>query len=299
MPKKSEKFDTESHQAQVEKQNREIAETLRHIKNKILVMSGKGGVGKSSVAAYLSVALAKRGYLVGLMDVDLHGPSIPRILGLSGNLGFGGREGKMLPVKYLPNMEVISIETLLGENKDTATIWRGPLKIGAIKQFISEIDWADLDYLVIDSPPGTGDEPLTVAQTISDAKALIVTTPQEISLADVRKSINFCRQVKMEILGLVENMSGLKCPHCSKIIDVFKTRGGQETAIKENLRLLATLPLELEVVKEGDAGDISLFDNEELLITQEFNKMVDEIVKLTELTTRSMRDNEIRSPQAN
>ena len=299
MPKKSEKFDTESHQAQVEKQNREIAETLRHIKNKILVMSGKGGVGKSSVAAYLSVALAKRGYLVGLMDVDLHGPSIPRILGLSGNLGFGGREGKMLPVKYLPNMEVISIETLLGENKDTATIWRGPLKISAIKQFISDIEWADLDYLVIDSPPGTGDEPLTVAQTISDAKALIVTTPQEISLADVRKSINFCRQVKMEILGLVENMSGLKCPHCSKIIDVFKTRGGQETAIKENLRLLATLPLELEVVKEGDAGDISLFDNEELLITQEFNKMVDEIVKLTELTTRSMRDNEIRSPQPN
>ena len=287
MPKKSEKFDTESHQAQVEKQNREIAETLRHIKNKILVMSGKGGVGKSSVAAYLSVALAKRGYRVGLMDVDLHGPSIPRILGLNGSIGFGGREGKMIPVKYLPNMEVISIETLLGENKDTATIWRGPLKIGAIKQFISDIDWADLDYLVIDSPPGTGDEPLTVAQTISDAKALIVTTPQEVSLADVRKSINFCRQVKMEILGLVENMSGLKCPHCGKIIDVFKTRGGQETARKENLRLLATLPLELEVVKEGDVGDISLLDKKELLITQEFNKMVDEIVKLTKISSAS------------
>lgn len=178
MPKKSEKFDAETRQAQMEKQNKEIAETLRHIKNKILVMSGKGGVGKSSVAADLSVALAKRGYLVGLMDVDLHGPSIPRILGLSGSLGFGGREGKMLPVKFLPNMEVISIETLLGENKDAATIWRGPLKIGAIKQFISDIEWGYLDYLVIDSPPGTGDEPLTVAQTISDAKALIVTTPR-------------------------------------------------------------------------------------------------------------------------
>jgi len=152
---------------------------------------------------------------------------------------------------------------------------------------------------VIDSPPGTGDEPLTVAQTISDAKALIVTTPQEISLADVRKSINFCRQVKMEILGLVENMSGLKCPYCGETIDVFKSRGGQETAIKENLRLLATLPFALEVVKGGDAGDISLLDNEGLLIVQEFNKMVDEIVKLTELTTRSMRDNQIRSPQAN
>jgi Mrp family chromosome partitioning ATPase len=225
------------------------------------------------------------------MDVDLHGPSIPRILGLNGDLRFGGQEGKMLPVKYLSNLEVISIETLLGENKDTATIWRGPLKISAIKQFISDIEWADLDYLVIDSPPGTGDEPLTVAQTISDAKALIVTTPQEVSLADVRKSINFCRQVKMEILGLVENMSGLACPHCGKIIDVFKAHGGQETARKENIRLLATLPLELEVVKEGDVGDISLLDMKELLITQEFNKMVDGIVNLTKISSASPANN--------
>ena len=287
MTKIGHNIDTETRQAQMEKQNREITETLRHIKNKIMVMSGKGGVGKSSVAAYLSVALAKRGFQVGLMDVDLHGPSIPRILGLNGSFGFGGQEGKMLPVKYLPNMEVISIETLMGENKDAATIWRGPLKITAIKQFISDIDWADLDYLVIDSPPGTGDEPLTVAQTIPDAKALIVTTPQEVSLADVRKSINFCHQVKMEILGLVENMSGLKCPHCGKTIDVFKTRGGKETARKENLRLLATLPLELEVVKEGDAGDISLLTNDELAITQEFNKMVDGIVNLTKMSSAS------------
>ena len=170
-------------------------------------------------------------------------------------------------------------------DKDAATIWRGPLKIGAIKQFISDIEWLYLDYLIIDSPPGTGDEPLTVAQTIPEAKALIVTTPQEISLADVRKSINFCRQVKMEILGLVENMSGLTCPYCGKIIDVFKTRGGGETAIKQGLRLLATLPLELEVVKEGDAGDVSLLDNEDLSITREFNKMVDKIVTLTEASS--------------
>jgi len=282
MTMKSQSSQAENRKAQMEVQNKEITETLRHIKNKILVMSGKGGVGKSSVAAYLSVALAKKGFRVGLMDVDLHGPSIPRILGLKGGIGFGGHEKKMLPVKYLPNMEVISIETLMGENKDAATIWRGPLKIGAIRQFISDIDWMELDYLVIDSPPGTGDEPLTVAQTIPEAKALIVTTPQEVSLADVRKSINFCRQVKMEILGLVENMSGLKCPYCGKIIDVFKTYGGRETAIKENLRLLATLPLELEVVKEGDAGDISLLDNETLLITREFNKMVDKIVNITD-----------------
>jgi len=280
---------TENRKAQMERQNKEIAETLHHIKNKILVMSGKGGVGKSSVAAYLSVALAKKGYRVGLMDVDLHGPSIPRILGLKGDLHIGGHEGKMLPVRYLANLEVISIETLMGDNKDAATIWRGPLKIGAIRQFISDIEWMDLDYLVIDSPPGTGDEPLTVAQTIPDTRALIVTTPQEVSLADVRKSINFCRQVNMVILGLVENMSGLKCPYCGEIIDVFKTKGGAATAKRENLRLLATLPLEVEVVKEGDAGDLSFLGSDELLIAREFSKMVDEIVKLTGPNTSAPR----------
>jgi Mrp family chromosome partitioning ATPase len=281
MAKRNQSADMESRKAQLELQQREIKERLEHIKNKILVMSGKGGVGKSSVAAYLAVALAKRGYMVGLMDVDLHGPSIPRLLGLKGGVRPCGHEGKMLPVQYLPNMEVISIETLMGD-KEAATIWRGPLKGGVIRQFIADIEWGDLDYLIIDSPPGTGDEPLTVAQTISDAKALIVTTPQEISLADVRKSISFCRQVHMRILGMVENMSGLRCPFCGKTIDLFKTRGGMRTAAKENLKLLATLPFEPEVVKEGDVGEVSLLDNDQLPITQEFDKMVDEILKLTE-----------------
>jgi ATP-binding protein involved in chromosome partitioning len=274
-----------SQQDQHKQQDVEIKERLRHIKNKLLVMSGKGGVGKSSVAAYLSVALAKKGYRVGLMDVDLHGPSIPRMLGLKGSIGPGASEGKAHPIKYIPNMEVISIEPLMGENKDAATIWRGPLKIGVIRQFIADIDWSDLDYMIIDSPPGTGDEPLTIAQTIPDAKAVIVTTPQEISLADVRKSINFCRQVHMEILGIVENMNGLKCPHCGEMIDIFKTQGGMLTAKKEGLNLLGSLPFEPEVVSKGDTGDMSLLDDNKLLITQEFNKIVDKIVKLTE--TRS------------
>ena len=268
-------------QDQHKQQDVEIKERLHHIKNKILVMSGKGGVGKSSVAAYLSVALAKKGYKVGLMDVDLHGPSIPRMLGLKGNIGPGGSEGKAHPIRYIPNMEVISIEPLMGENKDSATIWRGPLKIGVIRQFIADIDWSDLDYMIIDSPPGTGDEPLTIAQTIPDAKSVIVTTPQEISLADVRKSINFCRQVNMEILGIVENMSGLKCPHCGEMIDIFKTQGGMLTAKKEGLNLLGSLPFEPEVVSKGDTGNMSLLDDNKLLITQEFNKIVDKIVELT------------------
>ena len=286
-----------SQKDQHQQQDIEIKERLHHIKNKILVMSGKGGVGKSSVAAYLSVALAKKGFKVGLMDVDLHGPSIPRLLGLKGTIGPATQSGKAHPVKYLPNMEVISIEPLMGENKDMATIWRGPLKIGVIRQFIADIEWMDLDYMIIDAPPGTGDEPLTVAQTIPDARALIVTTPQEISLADVRKSINFCRQVHMEILGIVENMSGLKCPHCGKMIDIFKTRGGMLTAKKEGLKLLGSLPFEPEVVSSGDAGNMRFLDDDQLLITQEFNKTVDEIVKLTEtkkdLVSETQKDKEL------
>ena len=274
---KGDKTQKDQHQMQ----DLEIKKRLLQIKHKILVMSGKGGVGKSSVATYLSVSLARKGYKVGLMDVDLHGPSIPRMLGLKGNLREGTGDGKARPISYLPNMEVISIESLLGENKDAATIWRGPLKIGVIRQFVSDLEWDNLDYLVIDSPPGTGDEPLTVAQTIPDALALIVTTPQEVSLADVRKSINFCRQVKMEILGLVENMSGLVCPHCGKTIDLFKSQGGMLTAKQEGLNLLGTLPLEPQVVMNGDAGSMAILDNETLPITKEFNKMVDRIVRLT------------------
>lgn len=271
-----------SQQDQHHQQDEEIKEALSQIRNKILVMSGKGGVGKSSVAAYLSVSLAKRGYRVGLMDVDLHGPSIPRMLGLKGGIGPGIRDGKAHPVKYMPNMEVISIETLMGDDKDSATIWRGPLKIGVIRQFISDIEWSNLDYLVIDSPPGTGDEPLTVAQTIPDAKALIVTTPQEISLADVRKSINFCRKVNMVMLGLVENMSGLKCPHCGKMIDIFKSKGGILTAQREGMNLLGSLPMEPEVVSKGDIGNMDFLDNNNMLFAQEFSKIVDKVISLTE-----------------
>jgi ATP-binding protein involved in chromosome partitioning len=263
------------------KQDEEIDARLKQIKNKILVMSGKGGVGKSSVAAYLSLFLAKNGHKVGLMDVDLHGPSIPRMLGAKTGAQGSSDTGKMLPVSVMPNLHIISIEALMGEDKDAALIWRGPVKIGVIRQFISDIQWPGLDYLIIDSPPGTGDEPLTVAQTIPDAKALIVTTPQEVSLADVRKSINFCRQMKMEILGIVENMSGLACPHCGKSIDLFKTGGGLPTALNHGLRLLATLPIEPELVKIGDSGDLSKLDPDTLSFAVEFKKLVEQVEKLT------------------
>ncbi len=261
-------------------QDREIKERLSHIKNKILVMSGKGGVGKSSVAAFLSIVLAKKGFKVGLMDVDLHGPSVRRMLGVTGVPQPSKQEGKILPIEILPGLGMLSIESLMGEDKDAATIWRGPLKIGVIRQFISDIEWADLDYLIIDSPPGTGDEPLTVAQTIPDARAIIVTTPQEISLADVRKSINFCRQVNMPILGIVENMSGFVCPHCGDAIDLFSAHGGEMLAKKENIPLLGTLPVEPAVVKQSDEGMLVKVENETFPFTQEFHQLADKITEI-------------------
>jgi ATP-binding protein involved in chromosome partitioning len=270
----------ENKRAMMKAQDEVIKEQLKGFKNKILVMSGKGGVGKSTVAAYLAVGLAKKGFQVGLMDVDLHGPSIPRLLGLEGNIGSSLESKKGIPISYLPNMQVISIESLLGD-KDTATIWRGPLKIGVIKQFIADIEWSNSDYLVIDCPPGTGDEPLTIAQVIPDTKAIIVTTPQEISLADVRKSINFCKQVNMRILGLVENMSGLRCPYCGKTIDIFKTNGGVLTAKRAGLTLLGSLPLEPDIVQEGDNGTVAWMDNKELPYTVNFAKIVDMVADLT------------------
>ena len=268
--------------AQQALQDAEIKERLSHIKNKILVMSGKGGVGKSSVAAFLAVSLARRGHRVGLMDVDLHGPNIPRMLGLKGDVQPSSRANKAIPVEFMPNLHVISIESLMGENKDAATIWRGPLKIGVIRQFISDMEWSDLDYLIIDSPPGTGDEPLTVTQNIPDALALVVTTPQEISLADVRKSISFCRTVNMEIIGLVENMSSFKCPHCGKSIDLFKSHGAKQLAKKENIRLLASLPIESEVVRYADEGRLSALYGMPLPFTQAFSGLVQKIEETTE-----------------
>ena len=233
--------------------DKSIKQSLEKIKNKFLVMSGKGGVGKTSVSVNLSIALAGMGYKVGLMDVDIHGPDVPRMLGLKGMLNVG-KNNKLSPMRYSENLRMVSIESLIA-NKDDAIIWRGPLKNSIIKQFVGEVDWGDLAYLVIDSPPGTGDEPLTIAQTISDAKAIIVTTPQEVSLADVRKSINFCKTVKMKILGLIENMSGFICPHCGQGVDLFGSGGGERTAKAAGINFIGKIPFDPKLVSCGDSGE--------------------------------------------
>lgn len=227
-------------------------QSLTKIRHKFIVMSGKGGVGKSSVSVNLAISLAKRGFKVGIMDADIHGPDIPRMLGLAGMLTVNENQ-KLQPMRFSDNLAAVSIESFMTD-RDDAVIWRGPVKHNAIRQFIGEVDWGNLDYLIIDAPPGTGDEPLTVAQLIKDAHAIIVTTPQEVALADVRKSINFCKIVKMDIFGLVENMSGYVCPHCGKSIDMFGTGGGERTAASYGLNFLGRIPLDPNVVKCGDEG---------------------------------------------
>ncbi len=258
-------------------QDQAIQESLGLIKNKFLVMSGKGGVGKTSVAANLAVALSKKGAKVGLMDIDLHGPDIPRMLGLKGLLDISA-DNRMIPKPYSENLKVVSIESLT-QDPDDAVIWRGPLKMHVIRQFISDVHWGQLDYLIIDSPPGTGDEPLSVAQTIPGAKAIIVTTPQEISLADIRKSINFCRTVKMPTFGLIENMSGFTCPHCGKPVDLFGTGGGFKTALAMNVPFLGHIPFDPKMVKCADAGESYLEKYPDSEVTQAYNQVVATIME--------------------
>jgi len=245
-----------------------VKKSLDKIKNKIIVMSGKGGVGKTSTSVNLSIALASSGHQVGIMDVDLHGPDVPRMLGINGVPELTQNK-KLSPLRYSDKLSAISIESFT-PGKDDAIIWRGPLKYSAIRQFIGEVDWGDLDFLVIDSPPGTGDEPLTVAQTILDAKAIIVTTPQEVALADVRKSINFCKTVNMEIFGMIENMSGLNCPHCGELIDIFGAGGGERTANEMGIRFLGRIPFDPNVVTCGDSGACYQEKHQQSAVTKAF-----------------------------
>lgn len=230
------------------------AENLKNVKHKLIVMSGKGGVGKSTVAVNLAVSLAKKGKAVGILDADMHGPSVPKLLGMS-NLPLTVNDKERIePFMVAPSLKVISIAFLL-RDPDSPVIWRGPIKMGAIKQFLEEVEWGALDYLIIDLPPGTGDEPLSVAQLVPDPDgALIVTTPQEVALISVRKSINFAKAVGLRAIGLIENMSGMKCPHCGKGIKLFND-GGAETAAKEHgIPLLGRLPLSVSIASSGDSG---------------------------------------------
>ena len=250
-----------------------LAERMCLIKRKIVVLSGKGGVGKSTVAVNLAVALSLAGRKVGLLDADLHGPSIPKMLHLDS--ARPRSEGDtILPVEF-GALKVMSIGFLLA-GSDQAVIWRGPMKMGVIKQFLKDVEWGQLDYLIVDCPPGTGDEPLSVIQLMEKADgAVIVTTPQEVALLDVRKSVTFCRQLNLPVLGVVENMSGFICPKCGEITDIFKKGGGEQMAAEMGIPFLGRVPITRAVVESGDSGRPCVYHHADDLAAKAFHRIAD------------------------
>jgi ATPases involved in chromosome partitioning len=232
-----------------------LAETLSHIGRKYVVLSGKGGVGKSTVAVNIAVGLALKGKKTGLLDSDLHGPSVPKMLGLEKFLTKGDETHLTPAEQYDGMLKIMSVQFLL-QNLHDAVIWRGPLKHSIISQFIGYTAWGDLDFLIIDSPPGTGDEPLSVIQTAKPDGAIVVTTPQDVATFDVRKSIDFCKQLNLPVTGVIENMSGFVCSHCGQVTNIFGSGGGKRMAEDYGVPFLGSIPIDPRFVIQSDVGKV-------------------------------------------
>jgi len=243
----------EEQRKRMQLEQEQIKKNIKRIKHQILVLSGKGGVGKSSIAVNLAVWLSMKGRKVGLLDIDIHGPSVPKLLNLEQS-ELRGIGDKIEPISYSDKLKVISIGFLI-QDENAALIWRGPMKHNVIKQFVSDVSWGSLDYLIVDCPPGTGDEPLTVVQLLGKADgAVVVTTPQQLAVTDVRKCITFCRQLNLPVLGVVENMSGFVCPHCNKRTDIFGGDGGRQMATDLDIPFLGGIPMDPNMVWAADMG---------------------------------------------
>lgn len=259
----------------IEKQNEDkqkLQMRMNKIKHKIAVISGKGGVGKSTVTINLAAAFAQKGYAVGVLDADIHGPSVPRLLGLTGRQVKMGPPG-VFPVPGPLGIRVISIDFFLPE--EVPTIWRGPLKMGAIRQFLEDIVWGDLDMLFIDLPPGTGDEPLTIAQLLPEMDGVIVVTmPSELSSTIVKKAITFALRLKMPIIGVVENMSGFVCPHCSTRTEIFRSGGGRKMAEDSGVSFLGSIPIDSTVGVDADQGKPFAVTHPESAAAKAFSEVV-------------------------
>ena len=253
MSQKEKKANTRTEEEKRQHEEERLVERLEKIRHKIMVMSGKGGVGKSTVAVNLAAILAKDGHYVGLLDADIHGPNVPKMFGVDWRPLRGGDDG-IQPVEILPNLKLISMAFLL-PNPDSPVVWRGPIKHTAIRQFLGDVEWGDLDFLIIDLPPGTGDEPLSVAHLIKGVDgSIIVTTPQDVALLDSRKTVNFSRMLKVPVIGIVENMSGLRCPKCGHLIPLFKMGGGEKASKDLKVPFLGRIPIDPEVVQKSDSG---------------------------------------------
>lgn len=255
-----------------------LQDTLSQIKHIIIVMSGKGGVGKSTVSSNLAAMLSMQGYQTGIMDVDITGPNIPKMFGVEDEK-LHVLDEKLIPVTVPPSMKLMSMAFLLPD-KDSPVMWRGPVKMGAIKQFIEDVNWGYLDYLVVDMPPGTGDEALSIVQLMPKADGMIiVTTPQDVALLDSRKSLRFGAETRIPIIGIVENMSGFVCPHCGEITNIFKSGGGEAAAKELNVQFLGKVPIEPGVVDAGDSGMPVVLKYPESASAKAFESIVDKVVK--------------------
>jgi Mrp family chromosome partitioning ATPase len=235
-------------------QAREIVKaSLAGVRQKLIVLSGKGGVGKTAMSVNIAATLASRGHGVCLLDTDIHGPNVLRLLNLQGRMP-EVREGRISPLPFSDNLSVVSSAFMLA-SEDSPLIWRGPLKVAAIQQFLANVDWGEIDYLIVDSPPGTGDEPLTVAQLVPPpVSAILVTTPQLVATDDVRKAAGFCSRVGLSIAGIIENMSGMSCPHCGKQIDLYKRGGARVTAADLGIPFLGEVAFDPAMVVTSDKG---------------------------------------------
>jgi len=272
---------SDAKKAEYEKQQK-LEQKLAKIKHKIAIISGKGGVGKSTVTANLAMAFAMQGNSVGVLDADIHGPCIPKMLGLKGQTLKGGPYGELLPVTGRLGIKVASMDFLL-KNDETPVIWRGPLKMRLIEQFLSDIAWGELDYLFVDLPPGTGDEPLSVMQLIPDMDGVvIVTMPSEVSEAVVKKSVTFAKQIGVPVIGIIENLSGFVCPDCGKKVDIFKSGGGQRIAQSLAVPYLGNIPIDPKVCDNADEGVSFLAENPSLPTAKAFNEIVAKIKQFLE-----------------
>ncbi len=263
---------------QQREQEERLAQRMALIKHKILVLSGKGGVGKTTVAANLGRALAARHFSVGLLDADIHGPNLPLLLGVEGQHAEASEMG-IRPVVAGTNLIVMSV-SLLTDDPSQPVVWRGPLKAALLRQFLSDVDWGPLDFLIVDNPPGTGDEPLTAAQSIPDPDGvLIVSLPQAVSLLDCRKAINFAHALGLPVLGLVENMSGFVCPHCGRSVDLFGSGGAERMARQLGVPFLARIPMAVGVQAMTDRGQSLVGEDAPAEVHQAFDTLVDNFLQ--------------------
>ena len=254
------------------------SEKYKGVKHTILVMSGKGGVGKSTIAVNLAVTLADMGYKVGLIDADISGPDDPKMLGVSDGKVYADEKG-IVPLDTSYGVKVISMAFLL-PSEDTAVIWRGALRHKAVQQFLEDVIWTDTDYVIMDFPPGTGDEALTVAQLIPQADgAIIVITPQDVAVLDASKAISFANQLKINVLGVVENMSGFICPHCGKKTDIFKSGSSAALSKKYGISVLSQIPFFPDVVTNADEGIPAVRANKEMEMI--FRKTAESLIQKT------------------